>query len=77
MKKILDYVMAACIHHNLLLECLIPDEWINNDNTTDVNNPDCACLDDNDKLNLAVPEGAVGDHRRQQLLHYILEHHHL
>ena len=75
MKKILNYIMAACILHNLLLDCLIPDEWIDRDDITDIDDPDCGCLDDNDELNLAVPEGAAGDHRRQQLLPYIREHH--
>ena len=75
MKKILNYIMAACILHNLLLNCLIPEEWIDNDDRSDIDDPDRGYIDEDDELNMAVPEGAPGDHRRQQLLSYICENH--
>ena len=73
MKKILMYVHAACILHNLLLECEIPDEWIDRDDITDIDDPDRAWMREDDELNIAVPAGASNDIRREQLVNYMLQ----
>jgi hypothetical protein len=74
MKKILDYVLAACILHNLLLDCKIPDEWVDLDDISAIDDPDRA-LPDDDELDVAVPVGSGSDQRRQQLMYYFNEFH--
>jgi DDE superfamily endonuclease len=73
-KKILDYILAASILHNLLLECKIPDEWVDRDDMSSIDDPDRAQSQD-DELNIAVPVGSASDERRQQLMHYFNEFH--
>jgi hypothetical protein len=74
MKKILDYILAASILHNLLLDCKIPDEWVDRDDVSSIDDPDRAQSQD-DELTIAVPVGSGSDQRRQQLMHYFNEFH--
>ena len=72
MKKILDYILAASILHNLLLDCSIPEEWMDTDDMSAIDDPDRSA---NDELDVAVPLGSANDLRRQQLMHYFNEFH--
>ena len=73
-KQFFMYVQAACILHNLLLKCDIPDEWIDQDGITDIDDPDRAWLTENDdELNIAVPAGAANDLCQEQLVNYMLQ----
>ena len=74
MKRILDYILAATILHNLLLDCKIPDEWVDTDDMSSIDDPDRAQSQD-DELNVAVPVGSATDERRKQLMYYFNEFH--
>lgn len=63
MKRLIEFILCACILHILLIA--EPAPW------------EIECiqeeLDEDDELNTAVPRGAPGDERRNQVFCYILE----
>lgn len=73
MKRILAYIEGAIILHNLLVQRddEIPDDWIDEDDRSDMSDEDRACED----LMLPIPEGAPNDERRRQLTAYHNERH--
>ena len=73
LKKILKYILAAAVLHNLLVsyEDEVPEDWIDRDDFSDFDDPDRAM----DELNQPIAGNAPVDERRQQLLHYQLQHH--
>ncbi len=73
LKKILKYILATLVLHNLLIDYdhNVPEEWIEDDDSSKLDNPDRA----NDELDLPVPIGSSNDERRQQLVRYQLEQH--
>jgi hypothetical protein len=60
MKKILDYILAASILHDLLLDCRIPEEWMDTDDMLAINDPNHVA---DDELDVAVPLGSANDLR--------------
>ena len=74
LKRILKYVSAAAILHNLLIEYdnEVPDDWIDFDDFSEMDDPNRAA---DDELDVAVPVGSSSDERRQQLMRYHAEYH--
>ena len=74
LRRILKYVSAAAILHNLLIEYNdeVPDEWIDLDDFSELDDPNRSA---DDELDVAVPAGSSNDERRQQLLRYHEEYH--
>lgn len=72
-KRILEYIDACIILHNLLVKRNdeIPDEWIDDDEFSDIDDDERAPVPDS--LNEAIPEGAPNDLRRTQLMVYLNE----
>lgn len=68
MRRLIRYVTCACIIHNLLIAEPIPSKW-----QKELEKFITRRLDDDDELNVAVPAGADGAERRNQLLAYMLE----
>ena len=74
LKRILKYVSAAAILHNLLIEYddEVPDDWIDFDDFSEMDDPNRAA---DDELDVAVPVGSSSDERCQQLMRYHAEYH--
>lgn len=72
MVRILKYIEASVILHNLLLEFgeEDKDEWIDYDDFSDMDDAERAPYEDTSPLNRAVRTGARKDERRRQVLHY-------
>jgi hypothetical protein len=76
LKRILQVIDATIILHNILVEFgkQEPDDWIDFDDFSDMDEAACAPYDENDELNDAVPEWAPKDTRRKQILQYFKEY---
>jgi hypothetical protein len=77
LKRILEYVDCAIILHNLLMERKdeIPNDWMDLDDFSDIDDAGQAPGGEDDVLNMAVPENAPSDQRRSDLMVYHNEHH--
>jgi hypothetical protein len=69
MKKILEYLEAAIILHNLLVDFDddIPKEWIDTDEFSDIDDAERVPTYENFGLDREVPIDAKADERRRQL----------
>jgi DDE superfamily endonuclease len=76
-KKVLEYIDCAIILHNLLIERKdeIPDEWMDLDDFSDIDEMGAAPGGDDEVLNQAVPDNAPSDQRRSDLMLYHNERH--
>jgi hypothetical protein len=63
MRRIICFVRAAIVLHNLLIEHPPPEDWVDEDFLE---------LDDDDELNSQLPDDAPETERRQQVFRYIL-----
>ena len=75
-KRILKYIDCCIVLHNLLIELDeddVPEEWIDTDDFSDLDDLDRMPSDSEDELNKAVPDGAPDDSRRTQLNLFINE----
>ena len=77
LKRILEYIDCTIILHNLLMERKdeIPDDWMDLDDFSDIDDAGRAPGGDDDVLNQAVPDNAPSDQRRSDLMVYQNERH--
>jgi hypothetical protein len=77
LKRILEYIDCTIILYNLLMERKdeIPDEWLDLDDFSDIDDEGRAPGGDDDVLNQAVPNNAPSDQRRLDLMVYQNETH--
>lgn len=77
LKDILKYLDVCIILHNLLTknDDTIPDEWIDDDDFSDIDDNDRSpAITADDELNRPIPDFLPNDERRKQLTHYLMEH---
>jgi hypothetical protein len=76
LKRILQVIDATIILHNMLVQFgeEEPDDWIDFDDFSDMDEAACAPYDEDDELNEAVPEWAPKGTRRNQNLQYFKEY---
>jgi hypothetical protein len=77
LKRILEYIDCAMILHNLLQERNdeIPDEWMDLNDFSDIDDAGAAPGGNDNVLNKAVPDNAPSDQRRSDLMVYHNERH--
>jgi hypothetical protein len=75
LKRNLQIIDATIILHNMLIEFgeEEPEDWIEFDDISDMDEAACAPYDEDDELNEAVPEWAPKGTRRNQILQYFKE----
>jgi DDE superfamily endonuclease len=75
LKRILRLIDASVILHNMLI-CFGEEEreeWIDLDDFSDMDAAERAPYEDNDELNIRIPDGAPKDAKRSRLLNYFKE----
>jgi hypothetical protein len=76
LKRILQIIDATIILHNMLIEFgeEDPEDWIDFEVFSDMDEAACSPYDEDDELNEAVPEWAPKGTRRNQILQYLKEY---
>jgi hypothetical protein len=76
LKRIQQGIDATIVLHNMLVQYgeEEPDDWIDFDDFSDMDEAACAPYDEDDELNEAVPEWAPKGTRRNQNLQYFKEY---
>eukprot|EP00980_Cylindrotheca_fusiformis_P018137 scaffold5849_cov75-Cylindrotheca_fusiformis.AAC.2 len=67
---------ATIVLHNVLIDFgeEEKDDWIDDDDCSDIDDADRAPYEEGDALNTAIPDGAPKDARRTRLMYYMEEH---
>ena len=76
-RNILKMLKATVVLHNMLIEFgeETQEEWILDDDASDIDDAERAPYEEGDALNTAIPGGAAKDERRTRLMYYFEEYH--
>eukprot|EP00980_Cylindrotheca_fusiformis_P027095 scaffold18779_cov93-Cylindrotheca_fusiformis.AAC.1 len=76
LRSILRMLDATIVLHNILIEFgeEEKEDWIDDDDFSDIDEADRAPYEEGDALNTAIPDGAPKDARRTRLMYYMEEH---